>query len=111
MSNPKPLSIRGRSFQSRKEAIETLGISPITLYRWMAKDGIEWGLQPFEWNGIHYESKKAAAIALDISRSQITYRIRMGYTCDADLKYIRGGYAASNTRKNKMHRKFKELGL
>jgi hypothetical protein len=39
-----------------------------------------------EWNGRKFRSIRAAARFVGISREGMMYRVRMGYTCDGDMK-------------------------
>lgn len=41
--------------------------------------------KPCVWNNVPYESQEAAAEALGIKPSTMMYRLRQGYTCDADM--------------------------
>lgn len=41
--------------------------------------------KPCTWNGIEYPSLAEAARATGVHATTMRYRLKMGYTCDADL--------------------------
>lgn len=43
----------------------------------------------YVWNGQEYRNIEAMRQALGITSRAVIYRLKMGYTCDSDMKYKR----------------------